>query len=93
VSALEAQDPESHTLPAQSPQKVFVKTICIFLKVLAISQSPLKTAIGLPQPDGSGEAPEMSEGIEPRGKKKMLMNEDVISVAYTPPLLSLKPFP
>lgn len=58
-----------------------------------MSQSPMNTAVGLPQLEGSGEELEISEGIEPRGKKKMLINDSMISVAYTPPPLSLKPLP
>ena len=49
--------------------------------------------VGVPHPAGSGLLELTSEGIVPRGKNQILMKSEVHSVAYTPPLLSLKPPP
>lgn len=48
---------------------------------------------GVPHPVGSGLAELTSAGIVPRGKNQILIKSEVHSVAYTPPLLSLKPLP
>ena len=59
----------------------------------SISQDPAKRAVGVPQLLGSGDPEEISDGIEDRGKNHTEITEDVHSVTYTPPELSLKPGP
>lgn len=66
---------EAQVSPAQAPQKVVSKTICWSLKKVSMSQEEEdgKLAIGVPQPEGSGPLPRVSEGAPPPDQAQMLM--------------------
>ncbi len=66
---------EAQVSPAQTPQKVVSKTICWSLKKVSMSQDEEdgKLAIGVPQPDGSGASPRVSDGAPPPDQAQMLM--------------------
>lgn len=83
------------TAPAQSPQRVRSKMIDMLAKCWSMVEVPLlaKSALGSPQPVGSGLEEFTSAGVEPRGKDQILMKSEVHSVAKTAPWLSLKALP
>lgn len=79
---------------AQSPQKVFVNTICWFVMCWSRLHWLLpKYAYGVPQLLWLGEVEATSGGMDERGQNHILMASEVQSVAKTPPPAALKPVP
>jgi hypothetical protein len=71
-----------YALPAQSPQKLFVKMKRWSLNLLSMSHAPAKCAAGTPNLDVSGDEEVRLEGkVEPRGKNQMLMASAAHSMA------------